>query len=111
MDNLQAERPAVESDLVVAIDIGFTSIENRNSHSAVVADDIRGSRRAIATVQHQMSRAGAYTAAPIVGNVHAGIKIERASANADAGPHVVGDRAVRKVDQRIRAGDADAPAV
>jgi hypothetical protein len=91
MDNLQTKRPTVESDLVVAIDIGFTSIENRNPHSAVVADDIRGPGRPIATIQDQMSRAGAYTAAPIVGNVHAGIKIECAAAHADAGPGAVGD--------------------
>jgi len=49
VNSFEAERPAVEGDFVVAINVGFAGIENCDPDSAVVADDIRGSGRAITT--------------------------------------------------------------
>ena len=108
VDDLQTKRSAVESDLVVAIDVAFRSVEKRDSNSAVMADDVGSSGRAVAAVQDQMGRGSTYSAAPVVRKVDAGVKIKSAAAHTDPRPGVADDGAVGEVDQRVDAGHADA---
>src|ERR1041384_5451813 len=54
MDDLQAKRPAIKSDLVVTIDIALSRVEKSNSNTGIVADDVRRARRAVAAAQNQM---------------------------------------------------------
>ena len=50
VEDFQAKRAAIESNLVVAIDVSFRRVENRNSHSSVVADDVGSSGCAVSAV-------------------------------------------------------------
>src|ERR1041384_5083501 len=95
MDDLQAKRPTIESDLVVTIDIALSRVEKSNSNTGIVADDVRRARRAVAAVQNQMGGGGADAAAPIVGDCHTRIQVKRPAAHAEAGAHAGGDQAIR----------------
>src|SRR5437660_4156651 len=106
--DLQSKRSAIESDLIVAIDVTLRCVEKSDSSAGVMADHVGGPGRSVAAIQDQMGRGCAHAAAAVVGHIDARVKIESAAAYADAGPGVVADSAVGDMGQRVDAGDANA---